>query len=243
LPSKPIIGITCRHTIRKEELVEFVNKGHTAAVHEVGGVPVFLPLLADGDTITRYLDIVDGLIVTEGADLNPQLYSESRRPVCKDPDDAKDFVEMSLIKGAVRRDLPILGVCRGVQLLNVLRGGSMYQDIAEEHSRHIIHRFPQETEFDCWHYVDLTPDTQLADIYGCSRLYVNSIHHQGIKQVPSELVVSATAEDGIVEGLEDTRCRFLVAVQWHPEKIWREHPIHLRPFQALLRAVRATAAD
>jgi gamma-glutamyl-gamma-aminobutyrate hydrolase PuuD len=156
------------------------------------------------------LDEVSGLMLMGGTDVNPARYGEARLPVTEDPDDARDLLELRLIGEALERDLPILAICRGMQVLNVQHGGSLIQDIAG-------HVQPKGDKSLNAHAIEIVAGTKLAGIAGGLKSQVNSRHHQAVARVGEGLVVSARAEDGVIEGLERTDKKFVVGVQWHPE--------------------------
>jgi gamma-glutamyl-gamma-aminobutyrate hydrolase PuuD len=155
------------------------------------------------------LDNLDGLLLSGGADLNPTLYHRDRDPACGDPDDTLDSLEMELLGSALKRDLPVLAICRGMQLFNVWHGGTLRQHVEG-------HRQPGVAEA---HRVVVEPGARLADAIGAGPHIVNSRHHQVVEEVGRGLRVSARSEDGYAEGLERGDRRFAVAVQWHPEDL------------------------
>jgi putative glutamine amidotransferase len=159
------------------------------------------------------LEGLDGLVLSGGVDLNPRLYGEERHPDAEEPVDARDEMELRLLRGALERDLPVLAICRGMQLFNVAMGGSLEQHIeaCDVHRRYDLEkRLPV-------HAVVVEAGTRLAGILGEGKVQVNSRHHQAVARVGEGLRVSARAEDGLVEGIEVPGKRFAVGVQWHPE--------------------------
>ena len=201
-------------------------ESYCAALRTVGLEPV--PLLA-GEPAT--LEGLRGLLVSGGPDLDPALYGES-------PDGSEEWVpsrdqlEMTLLKDALNRDLPVLGICRGLQIFNVLHGGSLHQHLASSD----VHR--QKKAFDA-HEVTVDGGTRLAAAVGEGTFAINSRHHQGVKRLGQGLVVSARAHDCIVEGLERQDKRWAVAVQWHPEDRVEHSDHDRRLFEAFARAVAA----
>jgi putative glutamine amidotransferase len=165
------------------------------------------------------LDGVSGLLLTGGEDVDPALYGEVNR--CSRVNPERDKAELELLQVALRCDLPVLGVCRGMQLLNVALGGSLYQDISElgpvpRGGKSVCHRGPQHT--DTTHPVDVEPHTFLARCADEQKLLVNSHHHQGIRELPAELSVSARSPDGLIEAIEHIGKTFVLGIQWHPER-------------------------
>ncbi|MBI1898533.1 MAG: gamma-glutamyl-gamma-aminobutyrate hydrolase family protein [Acidobacteria bacterium] len=182
------------------------------------------------------LDDVDGLLVTGGTDVNPELYGEERRPETDEPDRERDELESRLIREAVSKDIPLLCICRGMQMFNVAHGGTLHQHL--EDTTHQV-RTPEDPAR-AVHDLSITPGTQLERASGPGPHPVNSRHHQAVRDVGAGLVVSARAEDGTVEGLENPRNRFAVAVQWHPEDRLPD-PRDANLFEAFAEAVACTS--
>jgi putative glutamine amidotransferase len=243
---KPIIGITSSPTEDVRPWATFkkqaVSDDYIDAVAAAGGVPILLPSLAT--EVERYLELVDGLLLTGGADFDPARFGDADvHPTTYGIDERRDAFEIDLIRGAVERDIPIFGICRGIQALNVALGGTLVQDIPSQHPVQIgfAHRqnetghAPHEPS----HPVDLTPAGIAADFFTASRLEVNSFHHQAIANLAPDLQSVATAPEGFVEAVCHAGPRWVLGVQWHPEMMFKHHPEHLKPFQALVDAAAA----
>ncbi len=173
---------------------------YEAALREVGIEPVRIsPASPSG------LDSLDGLLLTGGSDVNPARYGEERHPKTEDPDDPLDELEIGLLRDALSADMPVLAICRGMQLFNVFHGGTLLQHLDSHDSP------------DGLHDIQVVPDSRLASIIGSGGHAVNSRHHQAIARVGSGLIVSAKSSDGVIEALERPGHPFAVAVQWHPE--------------------------
>lgn len=188
-----------------------------------GAVAVMIPLV-DDETIRGIYDELDGVFLPGGADIDPASYGKGPHPMCDRTDRERDRVELLLAKWAIEEAKPVLGVCRGMQLVNVAAGGTLYQDLAGQMPGSIKHDyFPFNgaswTRDYLAHPVDVTPDTRLARLFGAGRLPVNSMHHQGVKEPGRDLVPTAVAPDGLVEALEGTGEGYVFAVQWHPEAL------------------------
>ncbi|MFG1923604.1 gamma-glutamyl-gamma-aminobutyrate hydrolase family protein [Cryptosporangium sp. NPDC048952] len=206
---RPLIGITSYVEHARWGVWDFraslVPYGYVEAVQAAGGRAVLLPPDSVDDDV---LDAVDGLIVSGGVDVDPALYGAVPHPSTDPPQVARDAGELTLIRGSFARDLPLLGVCRGAQLMAVARGGTLVQDLPLGVHRDVLGVFN-------WHPV--TPvGGLLADILGDAELKVNAHHHQAVDD-PGSLVVTARAEDGVIEAVEDPTQRFAIGVQWHPE--------------------------
>ncbi|GIS03250.1 MAG: gamma-glutamyl-gamma-aminobutyrate hydrolase family protein [Candidatus Thermoplasmatota archaeon] len=227
---KPIIGITC--CMREARYSDFVRhaailpSAYISMVDKVGGVPMIIPPAGD---MTILLDSIDGLIVSGGPDISPANYNEEPGPMTTEFYPEQDYSEMGLIERALERDMPLLGICRGMQILSVAHGGRMHQhlDTTPGHEGHGGF-FGKSTE----HGVVVERGSQLASIMGDS-FTVNSLHHQGVSDAGS-LEVSARADhDGLIEGVERKDKKFCLGVQWHPER--KGHDLL---FSALIQAAR-----
>jgi len=201
------------------------------ALRAVGVEPV--PITPENP---RELDGLDGLIVTGGTDLDPALYGQPRQAETEDPDRPRDELELRLIREALDRDLPLLGICRGCQLLNVLHGGTLVQHLAESET-HRVRPGDSSLRGEPVHPVRVEPGTRLASILGAVEHGVNSRHHQAVDRIGPGLVVSARAPDGVIEGLERPDKRFAVGVQWHPEDSATTDRVNIQLFDAFARAV------
>src|SRR5216684_2956644 len=173
---------------------------YESALREVGIEPV---RISPDDP--RSLDSLDGLLLTGGTDVNPALYGDQRHPKTEDPDDPLDELEMALLRDALSAGLPVLAICRGMQLFNVFHGGTLIQHLDS-------HDSPDEL-----HNIQIVPNSRLAAILGEGEHIVNSRHHQAVARVGGGLIVSARSSDGVIEALERPGQSFAVAVQWHPE--------------------------
>jgi putative glutamine amidotransferase len=205
-----------------------------------GAIPWIIPLLNDDETTLRAIfDQLDGVFLAGGVDVEPSAYGEQRGDWCGPSDAARDAVERILLNWAVAEKKPVLGVCRGVQMINVAFGGSLFQDIANEQPQTVKHDyFPQQGFNDramLVHAVRTEPGSKLHDLLGDS-ITVNSLHHQGIKRLGDGLVATASAPDGVIEGVEGANGQFLVGVQWHPEELVDSDDRRKRVFQAFITA-------
>lgn len=215
-----------------------INQDYVEAVLRAGGTPVLFPVTDGREEIGRLLDRVDGLVLTGGVDVDPAIYGESRQPFCGEVSACRDAMEFPLCREALARRMPVLAICRGVQVLSCVLGGTLYQDLAEQFGtsvRHPCYEIPAEPA----HTVDVRPGTLLASVTGAGRLEVNSRHHQGIREPGKGLRISAVAPDGLAEGVELPDHPFVIGVQWHPESLSARFPEHQRLFDALVRACAA----
>lgn len=244
---RPRIGITSWHRDDPDQLErwEAVRDTYTGAIRAAAGLPFILPIADDEpDLIADYLDAVDGLLFTSGGDVAPACYGEAQDDRCHEPDRERDFFEIHLARAALARRTPILGVCRGLQVLNVAAGGTLYQDIGCRPGTLPQHSARREERRDLMHSVRIVPGTRLHAIMGVTEFKVTSTHHQFVKDLaPGFRVTAECPEDGIVEGIEHPDHPFLLAVQWHPERMYQDHAAHLELFRALVAAAEEARAD
>ena len=235
---RPVIGVTLGDG--DEPGIHAVRQDYVRSVEQSGAVPVVLPPVSPDD-VPALLARLDGVLLSGGVDVDPALYGQEPHPRLGRVNRRRDDFELALVREALRRDLPILAICRGHQLLNVATGGTLVQDIASSVQGHADH----DGKGPRWrrsHRVDVTAPSRLREILGQDALSVNSIHHQAVDRVGDDLVVSARCpEDGVVEGLERPASRFVVAVQWHPESFWDRPDSFQRLFDAHAEACRSAA--
>jgi putative glutamine amidotransferase len=192
-----------------------LRQNYSEAVVRAGGLPVLLP--HEPEQAAGYLDKLDGLIITGGAfDVDPAIFGAGTRHATVKTKDKRTAFELAITKGALERDKPVLGICGGQQLLNVILGGTLIQHIPDEVNGALAHEQPNPRT-EPGHVVSVVPGTLLHRICGATELAVNSAHHQAAKATGPGVVVNARAEDGVIEGIEDPRRRFCIGVQWHPE--------------------------
>lgn len=193
----------------------YVNNSYIESVAKAGGAPVILPVVLDDELIKRQVERIDGLIISGGYDVNPLTYGE-------EPTQSQGFTfpeideyDLKLIKFATELKKPILGICRGLQILNVAFGGTLYQDLSQIEGSYIKHSQSSKGDMP-GHSIDIMEDTLLYNVLGQSNL-INSFHHQAIKDLAPGFIVSARAKDGVIEAIEKQGEQFIIAVQWHPE--------------------------
>lgn len=233
---RPRIGLNCdfRETPRAEA---FVRAEYVRAVEAVGGVPILLPPLERVGEAARLVAQLDGLVLTGGDDIDPARYGEAPHPSNEPLARVREGWDFALARAVERRRLPTLAICCGFQLLNVHRGGTLIQDIASQVGAQVTHRikggpYP-------FHRARIAPGSRLHAICGTGELEVNSAHHQALGRLGRGLVATAWAEDGVIEAVEGKGARFLVAVQWHPERLGDRAP-HRALFAALMDAAART---
>jgi len=212
---RPLIGITTYEQPARWGVWDLpaalIPAAYVEAVRRAGGRPVLVPPSEDG--VDETLDVLDGIVFSGGADVDPSIYGAEPHPETDSPQAHRDAGELALLRAALERDLPTLAICRGLQLLNVVRGGDLIQHLPEEVGHQAHKEFPGEFSE---HPVEVKEGTRLASLIG-ARSDVTSHHHQAVGRIGEGLVETAWAADGTLEGLEDPSRRFTVGVQWHPE--------------------------
>ncbi len=229
---KPIIGITFSDNIQNDPSNNYIN-----AIEEFGGIPRTLYPGISGDI----LDGIDGLLLTGGPDIDPIHYDEEPHETT-DINTDRDALELPLCKRAMKKDLPVFGICRGIQIMNVAKGSSLYQNIPSQFTDPLTHKITVNTS-DTWHDIKVQPDSLLNEITGDTIVEVNSRHHQSLKVIGEGFTVTAQSEDGIIEAIEDRSKRFMLGVQYHPERMtktpeFREHRRKL--FEAFITAASSS---
>lgn len=229
---KPIIGINC--DLKAEDPPEprlTLKMGYVDAALQAGGLPILIPFLDDPADIGSALAMCDGLLLTGGRDLDPSSFGRKLSPQARLAPARRRRFDQLLAKAALQRDMPVLCICMGMQLINLAAGGALIQDIETERAGSLQHRNPEETAEA--HAVNVTPGSHLARIVGTEPLGVNSTHHQAVGDVAPGFRASAHAEDGLVEAIESIAADRVVGVQWHPERMLH-NPRHSALFQWLV---------
>lgn len=219
--ARPIIGVTGNYQAKDAGKPDGgqrlnVSNAYIVSVIRAGGVPLVLPLTGEDTATEAAVEAVDGLIVTGGVDVNPLEYEEEPTPkegfFCA----ARDHTDLCAIRCADRLHKPIFGICRGIQILNVAFGGSLYQDVSQKDGQAALKHFQEANPDSCSHTVQIRPDSGLFEMLG-AKIRVNSFHHQAVHRLAEGFRVAATAPDGIVEAVERESGSFLLGIQWHPE--------------------------
>ena len=245
--NKPIIGVTPdfnagdRKDMGGKEPTYFLRARYMKAIEDAGGIPVVLPLLSNKDSWRQVVVHVHGLLVTgSGSDLALEFYGERQRHKFARMSRERATMELGVAKAAYRADVPTLGICGGMQSINVALGGTLYQDIPAQLKTPIDH-LPAYSATNTTHAIHIAPGSLLRRIAGKARVDVNSSHHQSVKTVAPNLLRTAVAPDGVIEAIEAPDRTFILGVQWHPEFLYDRDPIQRRLFSALIRAARTFA--
>jgi len=237
---RPLIGIPCFPLLRAGSLRPHYGLGraYVQAVERAGGIPLLIPPQAGDAAPREIVTRIDGLLLPGGGDVDPALYGEERSPACGEPEPERDALEIPLTRLALERGVPIFGICRGMQVLNVAVGGTLYQDIAAQRPKsppHETHDYegPRDVRS---HAISIRPGSAVERIMGATRHDVNSFHHQAIQRPGEGVEIIAWADDGIAEAMVLPAHPFALAVQFHPEELAPADPASQRLFDAFVRA-------
>jgi putative glutamine amidotransferase len=247
MAERPVIGIatqTLEPVPGKLPLCWVMGQRYVRVLSAAGAVPWLIPLLpGDEATLRAIYHRLDGVFLTGGVDVDPSCYGEDRHERCDRTDPARDWTELNLIRWALADGKPLLGVCRGIQAINVACGGSLYQHVPDQYPRGVKHDyFPAPPEYArdyLAHRIRVASDSHLGRVLGAEEVVVNSMHHQGIKALAPGLTATAFAPDGLIEGVERPDRPFFIGVQWHPEELTEAHAPMRRLFSAFVAAAAA----
>ncbi len=235
---RPLIGIPCHAGVRTdtERPIYYNNRSYIHAVERAGGVPILIPILHDLSGLQALLPRLDGLLLSGGIDVHPHHYQEEPHPLLGETNPELDTLEIALAKWALAEDVPTLGICRGMQVLNVAFGGNLYQDLGDQYPGSLKHPNWDQPRNTLVHRVRIEPGSRMEEILGAREVHVNSLHHQAAKNPGDGIQISGRADDGVAELLEVPEHRFMLAAQCHPEEIYTDEPVWARLFNAFIDA-------
>lgn len=233
--SHPLIGITaCHVTTAEGHPAVRILRAYVTAIADAGGVPILIPPELDEPSWRTLLSRLDGVLFSGGADIGLDHFAGEPHPTV-DVEEQRDAIELPLLRATVEADKPLLGICRGLQVMNVALGGTLYTHIIDQLPGALQHDWHDKPRSTLAHPVRVEEGTRLAEILGAPMLRVNTLHHQGIKDLAPNLKATAYAPDGLIEGIELPENKFALAVQWHPE--WMtEHKEMRSLFKAFVEA-------
>lgn len=246
----PVIGVTATLKEDMEEaatrpLGRFVRTDfdYVDGVAEAGGAPVVLPPVMNARAAELVVDGLDGLLLSGGSDLHPGYYGEDPLPELDVTIPERDEFEMVVLESALRRGIPVFGICRGLQVLNVALGGTLYQDLPSQVEQDLLKHRQSTPKWQATHEIKIHGNTRIAEITGSGPIKVNSYHHQAVKDLARDFVVSASSSDGIIEAIEyrDLSERWILAVQWHAEAMRQAGSEHRSLFEAHVAAAERHA--
>ncbi|MDN3016429.1 gamma-glutamyl-gamma-aminobutyrate hydrolase family protein [Paenibacillus sp. BSR1-1] len=236
MKKKPIIGISGAY-VNHNDYMEgvYVHHDYHKSVAANGGIPIILPFL-NPETALETIGLCDGIILSGGEDVDPQFYGQDPHPELGPTIPERDLAEMAIVQYAIQNNIPILAICRGVQILNVALGGTLIQDIPSQVNKPIQHTQKIDRSRDT-HWVTISKDSKLFEVLDSEIVRVNSLHHQAIDKVASDLSVAARSADGIVEAVEYIHSpTFTMGVQWHPESMASTNPAMNNLFVEFIRS-------
>jgi putative glutamine amidotransferase len=223
---------------REEQDISICTWDYINAVMLSGGVPLVMPNIEGEDNINALAGLADGILFSGGEDVHPRYFNEDIKVDNLHICEKRDKFEMQLAEKVLTMDIPVLGICRGMQLLNIAAGGSIYQDIGTQYKTGIRHSNTQSSKADLIHKIKFEEKTKLHDLYGKQLMGVNSFHHQAVKDLAVVFKASAYAEDGLLEAYELDGDRFFVGLQWHPEMLFEKYPEELEIFKCFIENAR-----
>ena len=228
---RPVIGVVPLYDIQRDSL--WMIPGYLDGIAAAGGIPVVLPLTEEEQVLRQLANDVDGFLMTGGQDVSPALYGEERLDSCGETLPVRDGMESRIFQLCLERDVPVLGICRGIQLMNVLLGGTLYQDLPSQRPTQTEHHMSPPYDRPV-HQVEICKGTPLFDLIQTERMDVNSYHHQAVRDKAPALQTMAVSEDGLIEAVCLPERPFVWAVQWHPELSWRTDEKSRRIFEAFV---------
>ncbi|MGN0482511.1 MAG: gamma-glutamyl-gamma-aminobutyrate hydrolase family protein [Lachnospiraceae bacterium] len=231
---KPVVGVVPLFDEEKDSI--WMLPGYLQGLQDAGAIPVILPFTGSRLDYEILDAQIDGYLFTGGHDIDPALYGEKKLPQCGAISRERDALEPLLYEFALRQNKPLLGICRGIQMINVIEGGNLYQDLPSQHKSETDHHMKPPYDRTV-HSVTVKEDSPLFQLWGKTEKLVNSYHHQAIRTVAAALKVMAVSEDGIVEAVCRPDHPFLWGVQWHPEFIYQKDEEQKKIFEAFVKAM------
>jgi gamma-glutamyl-gamma-aminobutyrate hydrolase PuuD len=238
---RPVVLVAARRTTRKDKMIDYVGEFHLELLIRLRTLPEIIPVVSGTlACLPQYMERMDGLLLVEGDDVEPKRFAARKAnfKYVEKTHPLKDEIEIRLLQHALERDLPVMGICRGSQLMNAVCGGTLYGDVQKE--KHSSRAHIDYDNYDTYrHPADVVPGTPLARWYRRKTLQVNSYHHQGIRELAPRFRPMAHADDGLIEAYYDPQTAFTVGLQFHPERMLKEYPGNLQVWKAFTAAVHA----
>lgn len=233
--NRPVIGVTPSYDYEMRHVM--TRQNYLTPIMQEGGLPLILPLTEDMDLLAQSAELCDGFLFPGGVDLHPSLFGEDTLQACGEICPIRDSMELGLMQYVVESGKPVLGICRGIQTMNVALGGTLYQDIPAQTAGRLCHSQKPPYDFGI-HRIQIEKDSLLYAILGKESILVNSMHHQAVKDTAASLSVAAVSPDGIAECIWRPESRFFLGVQWHPEYLYDTSEDARKIFRAFVEACR-----
>ncbi len=234
---RPVIGVTPGYDY--DNKTTYIKHGYCEGLNESGAISLLIPAVSDEKILDEVFENLDGILLSGGPDIDARLYNEENLPFndCISP--VRDNLEIYLAKKALASGKPVLGICRGIQIMNVAAGGTLYQDIcAQMTSNTVLKHSQQAPKWHPTHDIKISEGSKVWKMFGKPVLSVNTFHHQAVKDVAAGFVVTSNSSDGVIESIEHTAHPFAVGVQWHPELMWENYPEQLNLFKLFVDSCR-----
>lgn len=233
--NKAIIGVMPLYDEDKESY--WMLPAYMQALEERGAIPLMLPLTNNAEELDYFIDCCDGFLLTGGQDVNPAVYEQAKSSACGVPSDLRDGMDEYILKNAVDIDKAVLGICRGIQIMNAVYGGTLYQDLPLEYGSKIEHHMEPPYNRGV-HSVELMENTPIKKLLQANTICVNSYHHQAVKAIAPNFEKMAISEDGIIEGIYMPNKKFVWGVQWHPELSYKSCEYSSKIFDKFLNTAK-----
>ncbi len=238
MSKKPLIGITSTQEKGDNPPNYQIGKHYVKGVAKAGGIPVILPLLQEENEIKEMAKNLDGLLISGGVDMDPMIFAEEPHPKLGRVDPERDYFEKTILESFMEQGKAVFGICRGCQIINLVLGGTIYQDITAQIDKDLIKHSQNAPRWHATHSIEIEKGTLLEKIFSGNSAKVNSYHHQAVKEPAPGFIVSARAKDGVIEAIESKDNQFLVGVQWHPEHLWEKDEKTFKLFQMFVNQAR-----
>lgn len=234
---RPLIGITAWHDYDNGNT--YIKKGYIEGVIKAGGIPILLPPVTDKEVLKDFIERCGGFLLSGGADIDAKFFGEKNLPFNGPLSPYRDYMEIDITREAISLNKPIFGICRGIQIMNVAMGGSIYQDIHSQiKGRELLKHLQNAPKWYPTHKVQIKDGSKLKEYFRQEYAQVNSFHHQAVKDLAKGFKATAVAEDGIIEAIEHTSHVFAVGVQWHPELMWERDELSFNLFKEFVKAAQ-----
>lgn len=246
-PLRPLIGITPAYSYDEEKI--YINDGYMEAVNRAGGLAILLPLTDDEDMMLEFVKRCDGFLLSGGPDIDAKYYNENNMSINGKISPLRDVMEIYIVKKAFETRKPIFGICRGIQILNVAMGGTLYQDINTQLKEQPILKHSQDApKWYPFHEIYIKKDSIVQEAFKTNIARVNSFHHQAVKDVAPGFEITSKAPDGVIESIEYggqyvdeyNDKPFMIGVQWHPEIMWKKDMVYLKIFEYFISEAKGT---